>query len=84
MRYGQRASGLRAAKLIDDNGFFGRKGSARHDGERFGIAYGFEKHQDRAGFRIVDQHIADFTDSEVGFIADGDQLGKPHAAFLPA
>ena len=34
--------------------------------------------------RIVDQHVGQFADADVGFVADRNQFGKPGAAAEPA
>ncbi len=73
-----------AAELVDDDGLARGVGAATGAGKMPGIAYRFHEQQDGAGVQVVHQHVRQFADTDVGFVADGNQFGKTGAAAEPA
>ena len=84
MRRRQLAAGLGPPQHVGDDRLAGRRRPPGHGLEAVGPANRLQEQQDRAGRRIVDQHLADLGDPEVGLVAHRHQLGEADAARLAA
>ena len=70
---GEGGAGLGTAEFIGDDRFalFVRTGGCL---EQIRAADGFQKKQDRGGFRVVGEHQCNFAGGEVGFVSHADDF----------
>jgi len=80
VRLRQRLARRGAAQLVDQHGLAGRAGAPQCGAQHRRIADRLQEQQDRCGGGVVHQHVDQLAHADIALVADGHQLGKPHAA----